>query len=74
MNDKSGVPNADTAAQELGHVVMTGLWYTPTGAEIDQVRTYLAEVEASIDLLPALTPEQDSLDVGYDPAWPEVSQ
>lgn len=74
MSNKPDAADADAVAQNLGNVVLTGLWYSPSPEEIDHVRTYLAEMEASISLLPELSPELDSLDVGYDPTWPEVAQ
>lgn len=74
MSNKPSTPHSDDVASELGSVVSAGLWYMPNEHEIDQVRTYLAEMEASIQLLPALEPELDSLDVGYDPSWPEVAE
>jgi hypothetical protein len=49
-------------------------WYAPVAGEIDQVRAYLAEIEAAVDQLPELSPEVDGLDVGYDPSWSEVPQ
>jgi hypothetical protein len=74
VTSKSSTPDIDAATGELGRVVSSGLWYLPNEHEVDQVRTYLAEMQASIQLLPDLEPEADSLDVGYDPSWPEVAQ
>ncbi len=74
MSSKPDVSNNDPVTKALGSFGMSGLWYTPTADEIDQVRTYLAEIEASIKLLPELTPELDILDVGYDPSWTEVAK
>lgn len=74
MTSESSRPDFDAVAGELGRVVSSGLWYLPNEHEVDQVRTYLAEMQASIQLLPDLEPEADSLDVGYDPSWPEVAQ
>lgn len=74
MSSKPEASDNDAATKALGSFRMSGLWYTPTAGEIDQVRAYLDEIEASINLLPKLTPEVDILDVGYDPSWTEVAE
>ena len=74
MSDKHGASMDDVATTDLGSIGMGRPWYAPVAGEIDQVRAYLAEIEAAVDQLPELSPEVDGLDVGYDPSWSEVPQ
>jgi hypothetical protein len=74
VSNESGAPTNRSVEGSRDTLGQSALWYTPAGDEIDSVRSYLAEIEASVRLLPELSAEADVLNVGYDPSWVKVAQ
>ncbi len=71
MPDPGDAGDHQRAMVEFAAAVVTLVPYAPPSEQLAEIRGYLIEIQAAINLLPGLEAIEDGLDVGFDPAWPE---